>query len=105
MTESVDERNRISNNIKDSEGGEMCVIRIFPTCRAAITAQVRSHHVIARCGERQHYFPPAISQLRKTMQQENRRPARHLETRFEHVHRKSVDVGHRARPDALRDSA
>src|SRR5262245_32574245 len=100
-TERRDEAEGIAHQVQHPERAEIYVIAGIPASGAAVPALIGSHHVITRCGQRQHHFAPAVGQLGKTVQQQEAGTARPLESRLQHVNPETVDVIDEARAYAL----
>jgi hypothetical protein len=53
---------------------------------------VWSNHMKPRRGEGQHHLSPAVGKLRKSVKEQDARPALPLEARLQHMHPETVDV-------------
>src|ERR1700722_10010975 len=91
---------RVPDKVRQAKGRKVSVVRAIPSRRAPVAALIGGDHVIARRRERAHDFPPAVSEFRKSMEQQDEGPPLHLESRLKYVDRETVDVMDSAGADA-----
>ena len=105
MAERVHERDRVAHHVENPERIGIGVVRAVPAGRASVAALVGGDHVVARRRERQHHLAPAVRELWKAVQQEDRGTPRPFESGLEDIHGEAVHVRDRARANAGRNRA
>jgi hypothetical protein len=90
----------IAQQVQNTERGEIAVEARIPAGSAAVAALVGSKGVVARRGQCREHLAPAVSNLGKAMQQQDRRTARRLVACLEDMHVETVDPGKNASTDA-----
>ena len=83
ITERGDEPQHIAHAVQQPERPEIIVVIGAPSGRPAIAAQIRRNGVKPGFGEGRHDLAPGIGDLRKSVQQDNERPAWLIEPGFE----------------------
>jgi hypothetical protein len=101
VAERVQNADHVAQQIQKAEAREIGVVARVPTGGAPVAALVGSDRVITRCGQRRQDLAPAIGELGKAVQQQDRRPAGPLEAGLEDVDIQAVDVGQLAGADAI----
>ena len=96
----MDQCDLVAHLVEGKKFYEVSIKGIVPAGGAAIAANVRRDRIVAGGGQGRHHLAPAITKVRKTVQQEHERPARRA--RLDHVHRQAIDVGHQAHPNTGR---
>ena len=102
MAERRHQRERIPHQVQKAKGSKIAVVVRIPSGRATVAAPVRRHDMETGGGERHHYLPPGIGELREAVEQQHARPSRRIEARLQQVNPQAGDVIDEARPYAGR---
>ena len=96
VSHRCDQPQDIAHEVEHAEGREVAVVIAVPSGRASVTALVRRDDVIARRSQRQHDFPPAIGQFRKTVQQQYQWTVLCFVPGLQDMHAQAIVVVHEA---------
>ena len=91
---------RVAQQVHEAEAGEVAVVVGVPASGAAVAALVGRDRVVARGRERRKDLAPAVSDLGKAVQQQDRGPAGRLVAGLEQVDVEAVDAGNNAGANA-----
>ena len=100
IAQRMDQCDLVAHLVEGKKLYEVGIKGIVPARGAAIAAKVRRDRIVACGGQGRHHLAPAITKVRKTVQQKHERPARRA--RLNHVHRQAIDVGNQAHPNTGR---
>ena len=94
VAESRDEPQGIPYQVENAEGADVAIIVAVPARGAPVAPLIGSNNVKPRRRDGQHQLPPAVRELRESVQEQDAGPPRALVTGLQHVHREAVDVLH-----------